>query len=115
MGLWNPDFPLRSLDPDQSPRNASWVGKMEICNSLKHDCISLQSTSSSTKRAKIGDILECRGSLSMENNTFSVQSSRDEIALFSYRAESSGSFLASSDVRFICPRGYTATSVYRLG
>ena len=64
-------------------------------------------------RPTIGDILESRGSMSMENNTFNIETSVDEIPIFSYRSEITGSFLQSSQLNFICPRGYNAKPVYR--
>ena len=64
-------------------------------------------------RATVGDILESRGSMSMTNNTFNIETSVNEISIFSYRSEITGSFLQSSALNFICPRGYTAKPVYR--
>ena len=64
-------------------------------------------------RPTIGDILESRGSMSMDNNTFNIETSVDEIPIFSYRSEITGSFLQSSALNFICPRGYNAKPVYR--
>ena len=65
-----------------------------------------------TVRPRMGELLEFRGNIYNENNTFSVQSAREDIPVIAYRAASDGSFMETKELKFICPAGYRAKAVY---
>ena len=57
-------------------------------------------------RPRVGDIMESRGDVYLENNTFSVQSAFNEVPVISYRADQDGSFMESNGLAFSCPQGF---------
>lgn len=68
--------------------------------------------SSAPIRPRMGELLEFRGNIYNENNTFSVQSAREDIPVIAYRAASDGAFMETYNLDFVCPPGYKAKAVY---
>ncbi len=62
-------------------------------------------------RPTIGDVIECRGKVILENNHFTISTAYGERPIFSYRADKDNSYLQSKNVSFNCPQGYEAKEV----
>ncbi len=63
-------------------------------------------------RARVGDILESRGSMIMKDNNFTALTASNVIPVVSYRADEDGSFMETDGLSFKCPLGFITSPLY---